>query len=71
MAWRRSPGWYALTRPCPALAHRSGEIAARKLDDTPAEFITQRNGLDLRDRAFGKIAQLERPERHPDQAVHL
>jgi hypothetical protein len=58
-------------RPWPSLADRSGEIAARKFDDTRAELLAKRCGLDFRDRAFGKIAELERPECHPDQAIHL
>jgi hypothetical protein len=60
---------FARLRPSPA--HGSGEITARKLDDARAELSAQRLGLHLLDRAFGKITEIERAKRHPDQAVHL
>ncbi len=49
---------------------RSGEIRARQRGDPLAELLAQSPRSHLLDRAFGEFAELERTERHPDQAVH-
>src|SRR5580704_11520961 len=50
---------------------RSGEIAPRRLRDAVAELFTQDSRLDFFDLALGKVRELERPERYPDQPVYL
>jgi len=53
------------------LRRRAGEIAARPRDDLLAELAAQASGRHLLDRALGQLAELERPECDPDQAVDL
>ena len=50
-----------------ALHDRRGEIRARRLRELLAELVAQHARRHFGDLAFGKLAQLERPERHADQ----
>src|SRR5262245_25516929 len=59
-----------LSRLSLALDAWAGEIRPGLRHDTRAELLAQGARLHLLDRADRKLAELERPERHPDQAVH-
>ncbi len=50
---------------------RRVEIRAGLSDDLLAEFGAERLQLDLLNLALIEVAQLERPERHADEPVHL
>ena len=43
----------------------------RRLGQRRAELVAQHAGFDLFERAFGDLAELERPEGEPDQPVDL
>ena len=62
---RLTPPWLRL-----ALDARAGEVGAGRGGDARAELIAQGPRLDLLDRAGRDLAELERAERNPDQAVH-
>ena len=49
---------------------RPREIQSRRRGDAFAELLAQVPRAHLVDRALGQLAELERTERHPDQAVH-
>src|SRR5882672_503279 len=52
-----------------ALGDRRREVDASKRRHALAELLAQMTRAYLVDLAFGQIAELERPERHPDQPV--
>src|SRR5262249_56469302 len=54
-----------------ALPDRGGEIRARQSYHARAELVAQGPRLDLRDLAGREAGELERAERHADQAVDL
>src|SRR5262245_54643451 len=58
-----------LSRLCLALDARTGEIRPGLGRDARAELLAQGARPHLLDRAHRKLAELERAERHPDQAV--
>ena len=60
----------ALRRLRPARPAAPEKSAPATRGDALAELLAQRARLDLLDRAFRQVAELERPERHADQPVH-
>src|SRR5262249_5399161 len=53
------------------LAHRQAEVGAGLSCDALAELVAQSAPAHLGNLAFAKLAKLEWPVRHADQAVHL
>ena len=52
------------------ICDRPGEIRAGRRRHPFAELLAQHSRRHFRDFARGKLAELERSERHPDQPVH-